>query len=238
MKQTQNQFYGKKEDLPNTLPKGSTYIASNSNEVYFAGDSGIPALVGNTGLISQEIQGYYAVLTDYYFTGDLNGSTETLILDNEVDQWKDVGFQVNTAGEFDKRPLSMKEAQPNALEGSGTQADPFLFLIEGLDQNSFVGFRASLAFEPEDDEGQFEARLDFERHSETTPNDNFPIEQVVMTMSQGADKEYSAEPYLTFFVGDTIDTNGVGDAGKCKFQVKSSVAGTLKMRALTWFINK
>ena len=56
-------------------------------------------------------------------------------------------------------------------------------------------------------------------------------------MSQGADVDYPAEPLLTFFVGDTIDTNGVGDAGKCTFEVRSTVPGTVRMRALTWYIS-
>ena len=56
-------------------------------------------------------------------------------------------------------------------------------------------------------------------------------------MNQGTDEEYPAEPFLSFFVGDTIDTNGVGDAGQCKFQIRSNVTGTARMRALTWYIS-
>ena len=112
------------------------------------------------------------------------------------------------------------------------------FNLEGLTTTAFCSFRASMSFEPDEDEGQLEARLFFERHTGTVPNDPFPIEDVILTMNQGADIEYPAEPLLSFFVGDTIDTNSEGDAGRCKFQIKSSVAGTVRMRALTWYINK
>ena len=122
-------------------------------------------------------------------------------------------------------------------------ADPFddstgIFSFEGLTQESSVQFRASMTFEPDEDEGQLEARLLFNRHSGTTPSDDFSIEDVALTMSQGADQEYPAEPLLTFFVGDTIDTNGPGDAGRCRFQIRSTVPGTVRMRALTWYISQ
>ena len=106
-----------------------------------------------------------------------------------------------------------------------------------MDTHASANFRASMSFVPETDEGQLETRLLFERHSGTIPNDQFPIEEVSLSMEQGADIHYPAEPMLSFFVGDTIDTNGPGDAGSCKFQIKSSVEGTLHMRALTWYVN-
>ena len=61
---------------------------------------------------------------------------------------------------------------------------------------------------------------------------------MTLSMQNGADIDYATEPMLSFFIGDTIDTNGVNDAGKCRFQIKSNVLGTVKMRALTWYINK
>ena len=93
-----------------------------------------------------------------------------------------------------------------------------------------------MSFTPETDEGQLETRLLFNRHSGTTPSDDFVIEEVTLAMEQGADLEYPAEPMLSFFVGDTIDTNGPGDAGQCRFQVKATVEGVVKMRALTWYV--
>jgi hypothetical protein len=42
MKQTQNQFYGKKEDMPNKLPPGSTYICSDEDSLYHAREDGVP----------------------------------------------------------------------------------------------------------------------------------------------------------------------------------------------------
>ena len=179
-------------------------------------------------------QGYYALLTGFYFENGV--ATETEITDAEVDTWLPVNFDTQNTGTnegvFDYRPLSMKEAN----------ADPYNdvtqeFTLEGLTLAGNVNFRASMTFEPDEDEGQLDVRLDFQRHSGTTPSENFQIEDVALTMNQGADEEYPAEPLLTFFVGDTIDTNGDGDSGIATFQVKSSVPGTLRMRALTWYIS-
>lgn len=192
----------------------------------------IDKVVANASLLTQ---GYYGVITAFYFDGS---PTETVIDVDQVDQWVDVNFTVHavegfTLGEFDNRPLAMKQA-----DATGWDEATGLFNLEGLETTAFCSFRASMTFEPEEDEGQLDARLEFQRHSGTTPSDPFPIEDVVATMSQGASIEYNVEPFLTFFVGDTIDTNGAGDAGKCKFQIKSSVAGIVRMRALTWYINK
>ena len=183
---------------------------------------------------SDDVQGHYGLLTNFYFTGGVPTVTE--VGEDDVDEWLDINFDIDAAGNFDFRPNAMKTAQVNGHAGAGTQADPILFSLEGLTQSSSVNFRASLTFEPDVDESQFETRLLFNRHSNTTPSDDFPIAEVTLGMSQGADVEYDAEPMLSFFVGDTIDTNGPGDAGKCRFQIRSSVEGTLRMRALTWYI--
>ena len=192
-----------------------------------------------SGIVQQatlSTQGYYGLLTNFYFTG---GSSTTTTIDTEdVGYWKDVEFNLqDPGGLFDNRPLAMQEANANGHTGTGAAGDPIVFSLEGLDTHAFANFRASMSFVPETDEGQLETRLLFERHSGTVPNDQFPIEEVTLSMEQGADIHYPAEPMLSFFVGDTIDTNAPGDAGSCRFQVKSSVEGVVHMRALTWYLN-
>jgi hypothetical protein len=190
---------------------------------------------GLFGGVSESVQGYYGMLSSFYFGG---GATETEITIAEVNTWVDVELTVDAAGLFDNRPSAMKTAQTVGHSGDGSTASPVVFNLEGLDIQAFANFRASLSFEPAEDEGQFESRLLFNRHSGTTPITDFSIEEVSLSMQNGADIDYVSEPMLSFFIGDTIDTNGAGDAGKCRFQIKSNVEGTLKLRALTWYINK
>ena len=199
---------------------GTEFVATN------------PEVLSNN--VNNDIQGYYGLLTNFYFVGSTPTVTE--IDTEEVDTWIDVNFDIDTLGTFDNRPDTMKSAQSVGHAGTGTQADPILLSLEGLTQTASCNFRASLTFEPDVDEAQLETRLLFNRHSGTTPSDDFPIADVSLNMNNGANIEYDAEPMLSFFVGDTIDTNGVGDAGKCRFQVRSTVEGTLRMRALTWYI--
>ena len=189
-------------------------------------------VIGNATLLTQ---GYYGMLSSFYFGGN---ATETSIDATQVNTWVDVELTTDTNGLFDNRPLGMKEAQSNGHTGTGASGDPIIFNLEGLDTRAFANFRASLSFEPAEDEGQFESRLLFNRHTGTTPSEDFSIEEVSLSMQNGADIDYVSEPMLSFFVGDSIDTNGVNDAGKCRFQIKSNVEGTLKLRALTWYINK
>lgn len=192
-----------------------------------------------SGIVQQatlSTQGYYGMLTNFYFTGGT--ATTTTIDTDQVGEWVDVEFSLqDPGGLFDNRPLGMQAANATGHTGTGAAGDPIVFSLEGLDTHAFANFRASMSFVPETDEGQLETRLLFERHSGTTPTDQFPIEEVTLSMEQGADVHYPAEPMLSFFVGDTIDTNAPGDAGTCKFQVKSSVEGVVHMRALTWYLN-
>ena len=174
--------------------------------------------------------GYYALLTNYYFVGGT--ATTTTITDDDVDTWIQPNFTTDAQGVFDYRPADMKDAVADPFD-DGTQ----VFTLEGLSQSANVNFRASMSFDPDEDEGILEARLVFDRHSGTTPGEDFVIEDVALTMNSGADLDYPAEPLLTFFVGDTIDTNGVGDSGTCVFQVRSTVPGVISMRALTWYIS-
>jgi len=219
-------------------------VPYDGNQVVSQGDALVADANGNfvaqslTGIIGGATlltQGYYGLLTDFYFGGD---ATETIIDLNNVNTWVDVDIDVASAGLFDNRPQGMIDAQAIGHDGDGSSNDPVVFKLEGLDLRSFANFRASMAFVPEDDEGQLESRLLFNRHSGTTPSDDFSIEEVSLSMFNGADVDYVSEPMLSFFVGDTIDTNGAGDAGKCRFQIKSNVTGVIKLRALTWYINK
>ncbi len=184
-----------------------------------------------TSQVAAGTQGYYALLTNFYFTGGV--ATETEIALEDTDAWQDVNFTTDALGTFDQRPQIMQDAE-SAPFNTSTQE----FSLEGLSTHANMSFRASMSFEPDEDEGQLSVRLLFTRHTGTVPNDQFPIEDIALTMTQGADIEYPAEPFLSFFVGDTIDTNAPDDAGACKFQIKTTVPGTVRMRALTWYINK
>ena len=189
-------------------------------------------VIGNATLLTQ---GYYGMLSSFYFDG---AATETVIEASDINTFVDVNLTTDSNGLFDNRPLSMIEAQAVGHSGNGTAGSPVIFNLEGLNIRSFANFRASLSFVPAEDEGQLETRLLFNRHSGTTPSTDFSIEEVSLSMQNGADIDYVSEPMLSFFIGDTIDTNGINDAGKCRFQIKSNVEGTLKLRALTWYINK
>ena len=186
-------------------------------------------------IVTEDIHGYYGLLSSFYFGGT---GTEMIIPVSSVDTFLDVQLDVNSAGLFDNRVTDMKEALSSGHSGTGASGDPIIFSLEGLSLTSFSNFRASMTFTPDEDEGRLESRLLFNRHSGTNPSDDFSIEEVSLTMQDGAGVEYTTEPMLSFFVGDTIDTNGVGDSGKVRFQIKSSVAGVLSMRALTFYLNK
>jgi hypothetical protein len=189
---------------------------------------------GDAQVLSDKIQGHYSLLSPYYFGGV---ATEKDIALEDVDQWCDVELTLAPNGTFDYRPDAMIAAQATGHTGTGASGDPFIFKLEGLTQSSFASLRASMSFLPDEDEGQLETRLLFTTHIGSAFNE-FAIEEVSLNMQNGADVDYTTEPTLSFFVGDTIDTNGTGDAGTFKFQVRVSVPGVISMRGLSFYINK
>ena len=111
------------------------------------------ALVGGGGggggatdmlAITDSVQGYYGLLTNFYFVGGVPTVTE--IAPEDIDQWLDINFDIDPLGTFDHRPEDMKSAQAVGHTGAGTQADPIVFSLEGLTQSAFANFRACLLY--------------------------------------------------------------------------------------------
>jgi len=176
---------------------------------------------------------YIGLLSAYYFDGV---ATSSEIIIDQVDVWQDVIMTIHPSGINDERVEDMKLAQPTGYEGTGAVDDPIIFLLEGLDIRSFCSFRSSFSFEPDEDGGRLDARIFFNRHNGAGAD--FFIDGQSLTMESGADEEYAHLVSVEFFVGDTIDTNAPGDAGKVRFQIKSDVTGTVSMREMALFIQK
>lgn len=183
--------------------------------------------------VRNEIQGYIGLLSAVYFDGEPTASEIAL---DDVNVWKDVVMDIHPQGVSNERPVVMELAQPIGYEGDGSVGSPIVFLLEGLQIQSAATLRASLTFEPDEDGGRLDSRVFLERHSGATPSEDFPIDAAGLAMESGADEEYPHLVSLQFFVGDTINTNGVGDAGKIRFQIKSDVTGTVRMNEMALFI--
>ncbi len=184
--------------------------------------------------VSKELQGFYGMRSSYYYNGTAS-ATEIDVTD--VDTWIDVNFTTDPEGLYDNRTSAMKSASVVGHTGVGTQVDPITFLLDGLTSRSTLKLNASLGFQPESDEGQLEVRLNFTRNSSSALG-NFFIPDIVANMDQGAGIEYEIEQSLSFFCDDTISTVVPGDAGQFTFQIRSTTAGTLSLRALTLFISQ
>jgi len=190
---------------------------------------------------SAEVQGYIGLLSGVYF-GDANGTPHELVI-ADVDVWQDVIMTIqapvsgqHAGGISDQRVTVMQDANAVGYEGTGADGDPIKFLLEGLVENSSATLRTSLTFVPDEDGGRLDSRLFLERHSAATPSEDFPINAAGLAMESGADESYPHLVNVQFFIGDTINTNGVGDAGKIRFQIKSDVTGTIYMNEMALFI--
>tara|TARA_R110002072_G_scaffold2859_1_gene22306 strand:+ start:1808 stop:2509 length:702 start_codon:yes stop_codon:yes gene_type:complete len=190
---------------------------------------------------SAEVQGYIGLLSGVYF-GDANGTPDELVI-ADVDVWQDVIMTIqapvggqHAGGISDQRVTVMQDANAVGYEGTGADSDPIKFLLEGLVENSSATLRTSLTFVPDEDGGRLDSRLFLERHSAATPSEDFAINAAGLAMESGADESYPHLVNVQFFIGDTINTNGVGDAGKIRFQIKSDVTGTIYMNEMALFI--
>lgn len=235
-----NLFEGQTRDIRKIAEMSSGGGGNESRSIY--NSSAIEALSADVGEFSnvtanlkENFQGYIALLTPIYF----GGAASTLEIPlADVNTWVDVVLDVDPAGEFDYRVTSMKSAQAAGYTGTGAEGDPIIFLLEGLDLASSADVRVSMSFNPDDDGGRLDSRLNFFRHSGTTPSDNFHIEASSLAMESGAEEDYAYLPDIKFFIGDTVDTNAPGDAGRVCFQVKSDVPGTVTLNEIAMFIQK
>ena len=240
-------YTGPFADLPATLPYGDTYYAIDGARLFTYDESNLPREV-TTGsieeveeIIKTNIQGYIGLLSGVYF-GDSFGTSQEIAIE-DVDVWQDVVMTIqapvtgqHAGGISDERVRDMKTANTVGYEGDGSDGSPIKFLLEGLVEQSAATLRTSLTFVPDEDGGRLDSRIFLERHSGATPSEDFPINAAGLAMESGADEEYPHLVNVQFFVGDTINTNGPGDAGKIRFQIKSDVTGTIYMNEMALFI--
>jgi len=235
-----NLFEGQTRDIRKIAEMSSGGGGNESRSITNSSDlATLSADVGEfenvTANLQAGFQGYIALLSPVYFGG---AATVANIAVEDVNTWIDIELDVDPAGAFDYRVTSMKTAQLSGYTGTGANADPIIFLLEGLELTSSADVRVSMSYNPDEDGGRLDSRLNFFRHSGTTPSDNFHIEASSLSMESGAEEEYAYTPDIKFFVGDTIDTNAPGDAGRLCFQIKADVPGTVTLNEIAMFIQK
>tara|TARA_R110002126_G_scaffold216444_1_gene362484 strand:+ start:196 stop:957 length:762 start_codon:yes stop_codon:yes gene_type:complete len=240
-------YTGTQAELPATLPYGDTYFSTDEQRYFVYNENEEPREITSGSideveeLIKTNIQGYIGLLSGVYF-GDAYGTAQTIAIE-DVDVWQDVVMTIqapvlgqHAGGISDERVADMKTANTQGYEGTGAFGDPIKFLLEGMVVQSAATLRTSLTFVPDEDGGRLDSRIFLERHSGASPSEDFPINAAGLAMESGADEFYPHLVNVQFFVGDTINTNGPGDAGKIRFQIKSDVTGTIYMNEMALFI--
>ena len=240
-------YTGPQAELPANLPYGDTYFSTDGQRYFVYNQNNEPREITSGSideveeLIKTNIQGYLGLLSGVYF-GDTYGTAQEIVIE-DVDVWQDVVMTiqapitgVHAGGTSDERVADMKAANVQGYEGDGSVGNPIKFLLEGMVVQSAATLRTSLTFVPDEDGGRLDSRIFLERHSGASPSEDFPINAAGLAMESGADEFYPHLVDLQFFIGDTINTNGPGDAGKLRFQIKSDVTGTIYMNEMALFI--
>lgn len=179
--------------------------------------------------VSNELQGYFDIKTAFHSGGS---ETDTVIEVEDTNAWVDLDVLVDQT--TDSRPKSMVDANVTALAYDSSTK---LFTFEGLESSSFCIFNADMSINTDEDDGEVSVRLLFNHHSGITPTTS-TLEDIAGSFAQGADEDYVIQPTLIFPINESLDTSGIGDAGKCKVQLRSTVPCTVSMRGLTWFLYK
>ncbi|MDB4343416.1 hypothetical protein OAA15_00185 [bacterium] len=214
------------------LPQLSSKNDLTAGDRIIINDNGVTKTISALDL-SESGQGYYGLLSAYYFDG---AATSTEIEIADINVWQDVVMDIHPQGISDERIASMINANASGHTGDGSVGNPIIFLLEGLQQSSAGNLRASLSYNPDEDGGRLDARMYVERHSGATPSSDFVLDAAGLSMESGAEEDYPHYVNIKFFVGDTIDTYAAGDAGKIRFQIKSDVPGTVSMNEVALFI--
>ena len=213
----------------------STSVTVSTNTLTFTTGSGF-GLTFENSILNGDNDGYGEITVDF--------STQDYLLVNPYDSTDKATITNYNAVVGGNRTITFSKDISQYLTSSDDTTFNFItdirnvltFDLLGLETTAFQTFEGAFGFIPDADEGQVEARLLFQRRSGSVPSTDFDKTTLAGTMTQGASTEYLMQPILTFFVGDTVNTVG-GEAGTFRFQVKSTVQGTLKMRQLTAYIN-
>lgn len=174
--------------------------------------------------VQEEIQGYFAVISNYY-SGDAAVAASNPVIELVEDVWTKCAIT----------PLLTLDETPNDMKAIGIfDAATNSFSLAGLDAGSSIIMRTLIRLRPDVDEGAAALRLNFT----TNAGANFNIESQLFNMTQGADKDYQDESIITAFAGSNLAGLTKETAGSFVVEVNSSVDTDLEVLAFTLYINK
>jgi len=216
------------EGLDNLNPEVGEFVFDTTEGInkYWTGAEWISILseeeIQNS--VKEDIQGYYAVISNYY-SSDAAVRASNPVVELLEDTW--TKLEITPLLELDETPDAQKQI---GIFDSTTNT----FSLAGLDAGSNMVMRTLIRLRPDTDEGAASLRLSF------APNAGSPfaIESQLFNMTQGADVDYQDESIITAFAGSNLAGATKELAGSFTVEVKSTVDTDLEVLAFTLYINK
>ena len=210
------------------FPDNTTSVSTNNNSQSTSARDSVPQPNRTDDEIQEsvkeDIQGYIAVISDYY-SSDAAVRAGNPIIEVVEDTWTQLQIQ----------PLLLLDETPDVQKQIGIfDAATNSFSLAGMDSGSNMIMRTLIRLNPDVDEGAASLRLNFT----TNTGDSFPIESQLFNMTQGADKDYQDESIITAFAGSNLAGLTKETAGSFIVEVNSSVDTDLEVLAFTLYINK
>lgn len=186
MKQTQNQFYGKRRDLPSKLPPGSIYICSDEDSFYHAREDGrpIPFEINQESIDALRVGKKLIGWQDY---ADSNTSEANPIVQSNVNGGE---VQLTNNNNDTATDGSTNINSNTTLEGVNdlwdTTTNTFIFKDTGIGKNDLFDIRFNPNVSPNIVSQDFGIRVDFYDDVAGTGNKIFSLKKSGKTRNDSA----------------------------------------------------
>ncbi len=203
MKQTQNQYYGKRKDMPNKLPPGSIYMSSDEDTLYHSREDGIPLPFKTS--IGEEF--YSNVINRVFGWQDFADTATTLspIIQSNINGGEVELTNNNNDTLTDGNTNSNLETTAhNVNDIWDTSSNTIIFKDTGLEKNDVIDVRVHLKVNSRIIDQSFSVRIDFYDQPNAQGTNVFHLRKqiYVETLSAGVFRENMVT--LDFFLGESI----------------------------------
>ena len=203
MKQTQNQFFGLKKDIPKRLESGSSFVAVDTNELYIAADSGLLFKASTSNRddflnIGKNLFGWQDFADsktseqNQIVKPDINGGRVQLT-NNNNDTLTDGNTNVNA------------ETTVEGLNDTwDTTTNTFIFKDTGIEKNDRFAIRFHVNISADIISQDFKIILDFYDEPGGQGNYIFSLSKKAGSITKSAGVFEEAFPEIRGFIGESI----------------------------------
>ena len=156
------------------------------------------------------VNGYYFQNSWYFENGRTHDGNPDVLTELEAESVTPILFTCDEEGDFGNfLPVGTPDLYDRATG---------LLTFDGYKESDFIQIRTQLDCVPEQDNGQLMIHLEVQRPGRSP----FNVSEIIMTMDQGADREYNGLSTIPIFIGSMADA----DLGPSTIEFKVELINT------------